>query len=648
LAVLSQPVARSALLVALTFVTYLPSLGGGFLWDDETYVVDNEALRSGGGLISIWTDTSATPQYYPLTHTTFWLEYRIWGLDPFGFRLGNLALHAAVAVLFYLLLRRLSIPGAWLAAAIFAVHPLHVESVAWITERKNVLSGAFYLGSLICWVRFFALDSADRGDPPDADESFGATRWAVLALTLYVAALLSKTVATSLPLTLAILLWWRGRRIGARHLLYLGPMLLGGALMGTLTSWLETHQVGAAGAEWALGPAGRGVVAGRAWWFYLWKLALPVDQSFVYPRWEIEPVSPLGLVWPATVVATLVGLFLARRRIGRGPLAAFACYTVALSPALGFFDVYPMRYSYVADHFAYLASLGPIALVGALAAAATVYRRHRVAAVVVSVVVVALLVGVSRARGRAFHSLESLWNDTIAKNPTAWMAHNNLGILEAQRGRTAEAMAHFRRVVELKSDHASARSNLGLLLLESGRPAEALPVLESALVHGSEDVNLHVNLGDARAALGDASGAEEAWVRALALAPGNLHAHDRLGVLRLQQDRPVEAERHFRALLSSLPGELTVRHNLGAALARQGRLDDALEQYEACLAMDPKDADAHYNAGTILARTGRLEDGVRHLAEAVRLDPGSEEARRNLAMARGLLERRGNAGRDRR
>ncbi|MEZ4652389.1 MAG: hypothetical protein R3E12_01985 [Candidatus Eisenbacteria bacterium] len=360
---------RGALLVALTIVAYWPALHAGYIWDDDAYVLQNLTLRSLDGLRRIWFEVGAVPQYYPLVHTTFWIEYHLWHLAPAGFHSVNVLLHGLSAIVLWRLLDRAGLRSAWFVAAVFALHPVHVESVAWITERKNVLSGLFYLGSLTMFARYFGLLSEGRegvgsegspatDSPAPAEGSTPATlRLFVLGCLLYVGALLSKSVTCTLPVVLGLLLWWKHGRVHWRQVSQLGVLLLIGALSGALTVWVERTVVGAEGDEFALTVADRLLVAGRAAWFYAGKLLWPHPLVFNYPRWVLDPHSIVQLLFPLATVAVLAVLWFGRTRWGRGPLVAVLCFLVTLAPALGFFDVYPMRYSFVADHFQYLASI---------------------------------------------------------------------------------------------------------------------------------------------------------------------------------------------------------------------------------------------------------------------------------------------------
>lgn len=340
----------SGILVVLTCIAYIPAMRAGFIWDDDNYVTQNRMLRSTAGLWSIWTDPRSTPQYYPLVHTTYWCEFQAWGLWPPGYHLVNILLHASNAVLIWLILRKLEVPAPWMAAAVFALHPVHVESVAWITERKNVLSGFFSLAATIAFLQF-AESSYDR-------RSCNSQRWGyyVLTLVLFVAALLSKTVAVTLPAALLLITCWRKGRISVENLLHLLPMFGIAVPFALLTIWLERYHVGATGADWQLTLIERGLIAGRAFWFYAGKLIWPHPLIFIYPRWQISGSMWWQHLYPLSAVGVIILLAVRRKQIGSGPLVAVLLFAGILFPALGFFNTFPMRYSFVADHFQYIAS----------------------------------------------------------------------------------------------------------------------------------------------------------------------------------------------------------------------------------------------------------------------------------------------------
>jgi hypothetical protein len=344
------PLALPALvLVAAVLFAYGSSLHNGFIWDDPEYVINNATLRTLDGLSRIWFEPGATPQYYPMVFTGFWIEYHLWGLDTFGYHLVNVLLHGLNAVLLFLLCRRLAVPGAWVVALLFALHPVQVESVAWITERKNVLSLFFYLSAFLVYFH------PDRSQP-GSSQPWSSRPWYLrpgyfLALALFLFALWSKTVTCTLPAAMLLVLWWKKPRLGRQEIVPLLPFFVMGLVLAFVTVWMEKTHVGAQGEAWSLGLGGRCLLAGRIPWFYAWKLVAPVDLAFIYHRWSVDPGVAWQYLFPAALVGGVLFLWLMRRRLGKGPLVAVLIFVGSLVPALGFFNVYPMRFSYVAIIF---------------------------------------------------------------------------------------------------------------------------------------------------------------------------------------------------------------------------------------------------------------------------------------------------------
>ncbi len=332
------------LLVLATLLAYWPALRGGLIWDDSAHITRPD-LRSLSGLSRIWFELGATQQYYPLLHSAFWIEHRLWGGTVLGYHLANVLLHASAALLVVLIVRRLQIPGAWLAGFIFALHPVCVNAVAWISEQKSTLSAVFYLGAALAYLHF--------------DQTRRKTQYA-LALGLFVLALLAKTVTATLPAALLVVFWWRrGRLDWRRDVRPLIPWLIMGASAGLFTAWVERKFIGAEGPEFSLSLLDRCLLAGRVIWFYFAKLIWPGNLVFIYPHWTIDASLWWQYLFPFAVLVVAAALLLLARR-WRGPLAGFLFFAGTLFPVLGFLNVYPFIYSYVADHFQYLASLGII------------------------------------------------------------------------------------------------------------------------------------------------------------------------------------------------------------------------------------------------------------------------------------------------
>ncbi len=558
---LGDPRVRTALvallLVAATLVAYLPALGAGFVWDDDDYVTRNPLLHEPDGLARIWFSEDAPSQYFPLVYTSFRLEYALFGLDPFGYHLVNVCLHALNALLVWRLLARLAVPGAALASAIFALHPVHVESVAWITERKNVLSTLFFLASLLAWTRCVL--------------GGGAKRWYALSFGLYVLALFSKTTACTLPAAQLLVLWLRGRPIDARRILQVAPFLVLGVAMGAFTVlWEQLHQ-GTRGARFELGFLESALLASRAVWFYLGKLVLPVRLSFSYPRFEIDAGDPRQYLWLVLGALLLFALWRARGKLGRGPLAAALFFVATLSPVLGFIPLYTFLYTFVADHYQYVASLGPIALFAAGTARALEGERARRARFVGAVCLLAVLGVLTWRQSRVYENAEVLWRDTIVKNPGSWMAHTNLGRELVRERRWAEAIPYYEEALRIRPDLARPHYGLGSAYLGLGRAEEAEAEFVRAIRIDPDFRAAHERIARLRGRAGDVEGAIEAWREVLRIAPRWVRGHAGLARALERRGELEEAERHYREALRLDPDHAPARR--GLARLRAAALD---------------------------------------------------------------------------
>jgi protein O-mannosyl-transferase len=561
-----------AVLLAVTLAAYAPAWHGGMLWDDDGHITAPH-LQSAAGLFRIWFEPGASQQYYPVLHSLFWGLHRLWGDSTLGYHLVTICLHATSAWMLGLILRRLQVPGAALAAVVFALHPVHVESVAWISETKNTLSGLFYLCAAMVYLRF---DSTRR-------------KWHyALAAALFVLALLSKSVTATLPVALLIVFWWRRGELRVREdIAPLVPFAGLGALAGLLTVWVERTYIGATGAEFSLSVIERFLVAGRAAWFYASKLLWPVDLMFTYPRWQLDPQSIFQLLFPLGVLVVLLLLWHLRRR-SRGPLAAVLYFLVTLAPALGFVSVFPFRYAFVADHFQYLASIGIITLVcaGIMTAAQRWTTVPRFAGVAAPLILAVPLGMATWAQAHHYVDSDTLYRATIRSNPAAWMAHNNLAFDLQQRGMIVEAVAAYEEAIRIEPTAIEPRQNLAVVLLEGGRPGEAIPHLQAALETRPDFPKATFAMGKALASL----------------------------------DRPAEAIEYFNRTLSLQADYPEARVHLGAALEASGQVEAALKQYAWAVSLEPESIFAHSRYGQLLRREGRLEEAVVEFREVLRRD----------------------------
>ncbi|HEY4311839.1 MAG TPA: tetratricopeptide repeat protein [Pirellulales bacterium] len=636
--------AGGALLV-LVLVSYAPVVRDTFIWDDDAYVTQNTALHSLNGLWRIWFVPFTLPQYYPLVHSTFWIEYHLWGLKPAGYHVVNVLLHASSVLLLWRLLVRLRVPGAWLGAALFAVHPVHVESVAWITERKNVLSLPLALAALLCYLRYSPADediaervSAESGTLPRS----GRLLWYAAALLCFVAALLSKTIVASVPAVLLVIYWWKRGRIGLRDVLPLAPFFVIGAAAGLYTAWLEKYDVGAAGAEWDFSPADRVLIAGRVAWFYAAKLFWPKPLMFFYPRWTIDDHAVWQYLFPLTAFALVIGLWMARKRVGRGPLAAVLIFGGVLVPVLGFFNVYPFRFSFVADHFQYHASIALIALVAAGAAwgmRQIADDSQGLARCIAGAVLVLLAVSTVR-RVMIFHDPESLYRDTLAKNPESVVSLANLALFLADQGRTEEALPLAREGVRLGPNEAAAQNNLGMVLLRAGdrdgfKPGqleEAVEHIEECLRLNPKYLTAHSNMAYTLLTHDDVEGAAKHFQQVLELSPANARALYGTGVCLERQGKNDQATDYFQRSVDSDPDLAQPRYDLARLRLADGRLDDAIEQLQQALRVDGGNADGHFLLASALVRRGDLAGAAQHFNTVVKLRPNHVAALVNLGI----------------
>jgi tetratricopeptide (TPR) repeat protein len=444
-------------------------------------------------------------------------------------------------------LTRLKLPVAWLAAAVFALHPAQVESVAWVTELKNVLSAVFYFSAALAYLRFSGLES-------EMETNKQRWRFYLAALALFAAALLCKTVACSLPAALLLVHWWKKEHLRRLDVLPLLPFFIVGLCLGLVTAWIEKHHVGAQGGEWSLTFLERCLIAGRALFFYVANLIWPSGLTFVYPRWDINPQLWWQWLFPVAVVGTVAGLWVALRRIGKGPLVAVLFFAGTLAPALGFVNVYPMRFTFVADHYQYLACLGVIILGLCLAARFfEVTQADPRLKGVFAILFLLILATVTRQQCHIYKNAETLWVDTLKKNPQCWMAHTNLGRLLAQQDKFGEAEAQYLAALAIKPDEENAHYNYGNLLARTGRLDDAI-----AQYH-----------------------------QALQIAPAKPETHNNLGFVLNKQHQTDGAIAEYERAIACKPDFAEAYYNLGNALSAEHKMDAAITAYQQALHLEP-------------------------------------------------------------
>lgn len=629
------------LLIAITLLAYQPVWRAGFVWDDDVMLTGNRFVQAKDGLGTIWFSTEL-PDYFPMTSTALWLQWRLWGDNPLGYHVVNVLLHALGAVLWWRVLRRLTIPGAWLAAGIFALHPVNVESVAWVTEIKNTLAMVFYAAALLAYLRFEDARFAGSHERERVDEvraplaharSYVSEFWYTVALLAFVLALLSKTAVAPLPVVLLGLAWWRRDRIDLRDVWRAVPFFAIAAVLALVTIWFQQHRAigGSLVREDDFGTRLAG--AGWAVWFYLSKVILPVNLTFVYPRWQINGTAVLSYV-PALVAAVgLVACWRFRRQWGKAWLVGFGYFVILLLPVLGFVNISYMRHSFVADRWQYFALIGPVAL--AVAGLTIALRRsaagERILQPVLSAALLLVLGGLTWRQSRMFTDMDTLWAITAARNPNCAVAHNELGTGLLHRGREDEAIARYQKALAIEPSYGLAHHNYGCALLKLGRVDEAIDRFQKALIFHKGFYPAEHYLGVALLRQGRVEEAAVQFGKTLQMQPDFAEAHYHLGNLRLQSGQTDEAVAHFRKAVALQPTSAEALNDLGVALSQKGQFDEAFSHFQKALELQPDFAEAHNNLGKILQQHGRAAEAVAHYRAALKLQPDDPDTLCNLS-----------------
>ena len=591
------------LFLLAAFLAYQPIWHAGFVWDDDVLLVNNPVMQQADGWWKVWTGINN--DYVPATSSTFWLEWRVFGANPLGYHLDNLLLHLMDAILLWRILSCLLVPGAGLAAAIFALHPVNVESVAWVAERKNTLAMLFYLGTLLLYLRF---------------ERTGRLRWYWLAAGTFLLAIFSKTAVAPLPLVLLGMAWWQRGRIqwtDLRRSLLFFLVAASGCLLAIEIQHRAGSEIVRNDGFWS-----RLAGAGAAVWFYLYKAALPLHLMFVYPNPEVDPAKIVCYL-PALLLA--VGLALCwhyRGRWGKGWLLAMGYFVVMLLPVLGFVNIYFMRYSHVADHWQYFAMIGPISL-----AAASIKKLAP------ALVLLLVLGWLTWQQCGIYASPETLWRATIVQNPGCGMAHDNLGVALLGKGKVDEAIAEFDKTLEFEPNSERTHYDLGTALLAKGKVDEAIAQFRRALEIMPDFIIARNNLAVALEQNGDAEGAVLELRNALKTHPENAETFVNLGNLLAKKGQFGDAIEQYRSALKINPAYADAHFNLGLALFRNGNADGAILHYTTALQLRPDDAEAQNYLGMALVAAGRFHEAIASYHRAISLNSHLADAFDNLAVA---------------
>jgi tetratricopeptide (TPR) repeat protein len=619
------------ILILFVILAYTPVWKAGFVWDDETILTANPCIVGPLGLKEIWTTSAA--DICPLTLTTFWTEHALWGLNPLPYHLVNVLLHSLSAVLLWRVLRCLRVPGARLGAALWALHPVMVESVAWITEMKNTESGLFFLLSILFFVRWITRIS----HVPVRNASYA------LSLLFAALAMAAKSSTVILPVILCLCAWWIEGGWLWRNVIRTVPFFLMAMAASALSIWTQRPQLATVtDPQWVRTWPEPLAAAGDAVWFYLGKLLWPHPLVAIYPRWQIDAGQWVSYLPPLAVVVTLSIFWLRGRSGGVGSRAcffAFAYFVVALLPILGLIDTYIFQFSLVFDHFQYLASIGPLALTGtALVWLSDFIIPRRPWLQSALRVGLLLIVGMaSWQRTWAYESEGAFWTDTLAKNPGSWTAHNNLGNVFIKRGQVDDAMVHYQKALEVNPNYAEALNNLGLALFRKGRVDDAVAQFQKALEVNPNFAQAHSNLGVALIQKGQVGAAVAQYQKAVKINSDYAQAYYNLGNALIQKGQVNDAVAQYQKALEIKPDYPEAHYKFGNALIQKGQVDDAMAHYQKALEINPDYPEAHYSLGKAFVQKGQLDLAITQFQEALRLKPDFGPAQDNLDNVEALV-----------
>src|SRR5437667_3200762 len=598
-----QRTALIAAIIVAVVVVYLPALRGDFVWDDFLLITGNPLLQNFSGLLEIWSG-GRTADYFPLTTTIFWIEHHLFGQNATGYHVVNILLQTANALLVWRLLSRLNIPGASLAGLIFGIHPVHVASVAWISELKNLLSLFFALLSILLFLerdgkRETVAAVSDRRTNISAlrECRYSSATAYVTSLFFFALALLSKTQVVFLPVVLLLCAWWQDKKSPGttttqrlrREVIRTLPFFLIAIVLGLVTMWFQNRGIGEE--EIVIGSLPRRVVnCAMAVWWYAGHLFVPVRLMAIYPNWRFD--SPRVLEWVPLIglIAILAGLWHWRNRGTRGALLAIACFVVALLPALGLVRMaYVRSGTLAADHHQYLADVSLLALFST--GVAYMWRQRQRATKIATAAIVTLLVGAmgtyAFSRVEVYRNEETLWQDNLSKNPDAWQAHIQIAQRRFNQERYAEAAYHSRRAAELKPELADIHNLLGLAYCRLERFDEGIAEYRTAL-----------QLKEAKSST--AKSAAVATIRT------NLANALTITATRLSESAATVPEESMR------------------------RYEEAIRQYQAALELEPQQPIIHRNLGMLLAKLGRYDEAIPHLRATLQIVPNEPVAREML------------------
>ncbi|HTV47424.1 MAG TPA: tetratricopeptide repeat protein [Phycisphaerae bacterium] len=653
-------------LILLCFAAYWPLMHAGYIWDDDVWLTNNPFVQHWSGLWYIWFAPQTSTQYYPLVYTAFLLQFKLWGLNPLGFHLVNIGLQAINAILLWRILRLMGLKSAWVAAAIWAIHPIQVETIGWVTEQKNLLSAAFGFGAALLWIKWAGLDMTKKviGHRLQAIVGPNSMQLAsshrgymtyILATILFVLALLAKTDICTLSAALLLIAWWKRGRITREQVFSVMPWFLFGAILASLTIYIEHGIAGAKGPAFAFSVSQRLIIAGKDLWFYPLKLLWPHPLLEIYPRWDVDHITPSDWLFPASAGAIPVLLWLLRKKIGRGPLTAAVYYGITISPVLGFESFYTMIYTFVADHYQYLASVGIIVFVVEAVANCFAWlnthisakpieafksefnplRPARLLAGTASVLTLATLGCLAYIQSTLYNPPEKLWGHVLNYEKTSWQARLQLAAMEAANQDIMNAYQNMSKaIVQPGGQNLLCLEFLGLFYLDTAHDySRAAELLGESLSMDPYQAEVICEIALCREKLGQTNQALADLERGLDLLPESVFLRRTLGEYLGKTGNYRAAVDQFQKALQNQPFDAASCYDLAVTWEKLGQWSEALVAYERALAIHPDWGEAQYLYGKLLLAHGQRVLALEHLKKAVELAPDQIDARMVLAQA---------------
>ena len=601
-------------ILLLAILAYLPAMHAGFIWDDTLLIGDNAALKSANGLHTIWI-TQLMGDNWPVTATSFWLEWRLWGMNASGYHVINIILHGLNAVLLWQVLRRLNIKGAWAAGLLFAVHPVCTASVAWISERKNTLSLFFMLVSFLFYLR--------------ADSRL---KWLFISLVAFALALLSKSSVVGFPVILLLCAWWQNQKIARQDIIRTLPFFALSLGMAWLTIFAQHRAMNQRAID--LGDPLLTRLLGGTWaiWFYLGKILWPQNLTMIYPRWVIN--SNAFITWLPVIflIVLILACWKCRKTWGRAGLCVITYFLIALAPVLGLINMAYFNISRVSDHLQYLAVPGILAFLAATGAYLLAKFGERIQAAV-TIVVTLILASLTWHRSTTFIMPETLWADNIQKNPGAWRVHNSLGAEFFRNGKTEQAMHEYREALRIAPEAGDAHYNLGNALYRLGQREQAVAEFTTAAQLGSETFNANNNAGIALTELNRWDEAVAHYQAAIQEKESFTEAHRNLAVAYLHLQKYDAAQKEFETVLQYDPANTSAHDGLAAVLETKGNTADALALFQKSVQQNPENSGGYHNIGIILVKQGNLTEAVAQFQKSLAINPNDSSTHADLADA---------------